>query len=95
MSATPGVLGALVLLTGGLGLGACIEKPSEEECEEFSKHMVTLLAQAGEPERRVRKLGTKHKDKMIEACVRGGTRQQVECTLGADSLDEVAERCKR
>ena len=72
---------------------ACSRKPTEAECEAFTDHLVELLVDAGENEKRVRKLGNKHADAMIEACVRGGTIEEVECSLAAESLEALA-RCK-
>ena len=78
-----------------LSLGACSKKPSLEQCEAFADHFVELLqASRDKPDARIRKLARSQRDKIIDACTKDGTVEEVECVLAQDSIGEVEAECK-
>jgi hypothetical protein len=76
-------------------LAACTKKPSEQQCEAFADHFVKLLEESREkPDARIKKLAGEQRDKVIEACVRDGSQEEVDCVMAQASLADVAANCK-
>ena len=74
---------------------ACAKKPSEEQCEAFADHFVELLQASRErPDSRIDKLADEQRDKVIEACVREGSVDEVECVMAQSSISDVEANCK-
>lgn len=82
-------------LSACLVMAACTKKPSQEQCDAFTDHFVKLLEESREkPDARIKKLANDQRDKVIEACVRDGSVQEVECVMAQTSLADVAANCK-
>lgn len=78
-----------------LSTSACTKKPSEEQCEAFADHFVTLLIESRDkPDGRIKKLANDQRDAVIGACVADGSVEEVECVQAQTSLTDVAANCK-
>lgn len=87
--------GLAVTLIASFVLTGCSKKPTEDECNEFADHFVKLLEESREsPDARVKKLANSQRDKLIDACVDGGTKKEVECVLAQSSMVDVEANCK-
>jgi len=87
--------GLLGLIGIGLLLPACTKKPSEEQCEQFADHFVDLLEKSRDkPDARIRKLAQNQRQSLIDACVKDGSVEEVECVLAQSSMTDVEANCK-
>lgn len=78
-----------------VALTACTKKPSEEQCDAFADHFVKLLEESREkPDSRIKKLANEQRDKVISACVSGGSVEEVECVMAQASIADVEANCK-
>lgn len=85
----------LALPCSCLVLSACAKKPSEEQCQGFADHFVKLLEESRErPDSRIKKLADEQRDKLIEACVKEGSVEEVECVMAQSALADVEANCK-
>lgn len=85
----------MLLLGASSTLTACTKKPSEAQCGEFADHMVELLQDSREkPSSRVKKLAQEKRDDIVNACVRDGSVEEVECVMAQSDLGELAANCK-
>lgn len=86
---------ALVLVASLVPLAGCGAKPSEEQCQQFVAHLISLIEKSRDkPDGRIKQLARTYEDKMIEACVTEGTLREVECVLAQESLEDVESNCK-
>lgn len=70
-------------------------KPTEEQCEQFADHFVTLLEESREnPSSKIQKLANNQRDKLIDGCVQDGSVEEVECVLAQSSMVDVEANCK-
>ena len=77
-----------------VGLTACPEKPSEAECEEFAEHFLKLVLESKAKDVATDSMSEDEKDKLVESCVKEGTKKEVECAMSSESMDDLLENCK-
>lgn len=77
-----------------VGLTACPEKPSEAECEEFADHFLKLVLEAKEKDIATDDMSDDEKEKLVESCVKEGTKKEVDCAMSSESMDDLLENCK-
>jgi hypothetical protein len=84
---------SILLISFAVSLTACSgKKPSEAECQAFTDHWLDLVEKANSPQK-VKQLRNKHRDTILETCAKKGTLEEVECAMGVETLEELAEKC--
>lgn len=77
-----------------LAMGACGNKPSEEQCKKFADHFSELMTkgQEGPAAELTKQVAEGMKDTLVKDCIEKGTKSEVECTLKATTMEEL-EKC--
>jgi hypothetical protein len=88
ISRDPTSMAAIVSLTATL---ACAPRPSDGRCEAMVDHVVALM-RASHDGRAADIAGGVAQERhatLLERCLSDGTAAEVECVLGAETLDEI------
>lgn len=90
------ISGRGLALVGLIVTGACVERPSEDECRAMADHIVELERARfhGRAAELAADVAQQHHHALRSTCLDAGTPDEVRCVIAAESLDAVT-RCAR